>query len=69
MPDDEQPSPILLAMYRAMSGEERLKLAEQIFWAVRRLRKAAIRGDHPDWSEDLVNAEVNRVFANWAASS
>ncbi|MDR3457300.1 MAG: hypothetical protein P4N60_07635 [Verrucomicrobiae bacterium] len=61
---DEQTSPEQFAIYRAMSGARRLQLAEQMFWSARRLKAAGVRYQHPDWSEDEVAAEVNRIFLN-----
>jgi hypothetical protein len=59
---DEQTSPEQFAIYRAMSGQRRLQLAEQMFWSARRLKAAGVRYQHPDWPEEKVTAEVNRIF-------
>jgi len=59
---DEQTSPEQFAILRAMSGEQRLKLAEQMFWSARKLKAAGVRSQHPDWSEERIIAEVNRIF-------
>jgi hypothetical protein len=59
---DEQTSPEQFALLRAMSGERRLQLAEEMFWSVRRLKTAGVRYQHPDWPEEKVIAEVNRIF-------
>ena len=59
---DEQTSPEQFALLRAMPGERRLQLAEEMFWSARRLKAAGVRHHHPDWSEDKVIAEVNRIF-------
>lgn len=61
---DEQTSPEQFAILRAMPGERRLKLAEQMFWSARKLKAAGVRSQHPDWSEEKVMAEVNRIFLN-----
>jgi hypothetical protein len=61
---DEQTSPEQFAIYRTMSGVRRLQLAEQMFWSARRLKAAGVRYQHPDWSEDQITAEVNRIFLN-----
>jgi hypothetical protein len=61
---DEQTSPEQFAIYRAMPGVRRLQLAEQMFWSVRRLKAAGVRYQHPDWPEEKVTAEVNRIFLN-----
>ena len=59
---DEQTSPEQFALLRAMPGERRLQLAEDLFWSARELKAAGIRNQHPDWSEKKVTAEVNRIF-------
>jgi hypothetical protein len=58
----EQTSEEQLALLRAMTGQQRLKLAEDMFWAARRLKAAGVRHQHPDWSEEAVETEVNRIF-------
>jgi hypothetical protein len=59
---DEQPSPEQFAILRAMPGERRLKLAEGLYWSARKLKAVGVRSQHPDWPEEKVNAEVNRIF-------
>ena len=59
---DEQPSPEQFAILRAMPGERRLKLAERRYWSARRIKAAGVRSQHPDWPEEKVSAEVNRIF-------
>jgi hypothetical protein len=59
---DEQTSPEQLAILRAMPGERRLKVAEQLFWSARKLKAAGVRSQHPDWPEEKIIAEVNQIF-------
>ena len=59
---DEKTSFKQLEILRAMSGERRLKLAEQLYWSARKLKTAGVRGQHPDWPEEKVKAEVNQIF-------
>lgn len=59
---DEEASPEQITMLRAMSGEERLKVAEQLYWTARSMKTAGVRHQHPDWTEEQVKAEVNRLF-------
>jgi hypothetical protein len=61
---DEQTSPEQFAILRAMPGERRLKLAEMLYWSARKLKAVGVRSQHPDWPEEKVNAEVNRIFLN-----
>ena len=61
---DEQPSPEQIAALRAIPGEKRLRLAEQLYWSARKMKAAGIRYQHPDWPEARVNAEVTKIFLN-----
>lgn len=63
---DEQTSPEQFEILRTMSGQRRLQIAEQFFWMARELKAAGVRHHHPDWPEERVNAEVNRIFLNAA---
>jgi hypothetical protein len=53
---------VLIEAYRAMSGEKRLQIAEQLYWFAREMKAAGLRHQHPDWSEDRINSEVKRLF-------
>jgi len=59
---DEQTSPEQIAVLRGMTGDRRLKVAERLYWSARKLKAAGVRSQHPDWSEQQVRAEVNRLF-------
>jgi hypothetical protein len=58
----EEPSPEQIAALRAMSGEKRLRLAEKLYWFARKMKAEGLRSQHPDWSEDRINAEVTDIF-------
>ena len=59
---DEQSSPEEIAILRATTGQQRLKVAEHMFWMARKLKAAGVRSMHPDWSEAEVMAKVNHIF-------
>ena len=59
---DEQPSPEQIVALRTMSGERRLRLAEQLYWSARKMKAAGLRSQHPDWPGERVDAEVRRIF-------
>jgi hypothetical protein len=61
---DEQLSPEHVKILRAMPGERRLEVAEQLYWMARELKKAGVQSHHPEWTEEQVLAEVNRIFLN-----
>ena len=61
---DEQASPEQLAIFRQMTPERRLSLAEQLYWSARELKAAWLRTQHADWSEEQVAREVTRLFTH-----
>ena len=61
---DEQTSPEQIAVFRAMPGVRRLRLAEQLYWSARKMKAAFLRSQHPDWPEPRVNDEVRRIFSH-----
>jgi hypothetical protein len=62
MPARDEASPEQIAIFRKMTGERRLQLAEQLYWSARKMKAAGLRYQHPDWPEDRVQAEVRRIF-------
>jgi Rv0078B-related antitoxin len=61
---DEQASPEQIAALRAMTGQERLRLAQQLYWSARKMKTAGVRAQHPDWSDAQIEAEVVRIFTH-----
>ncbi len=61
---DEQASPEQLAVFRQMTPERRLSLAEQLYWSARNLKTAWLRSQHGDWSEEQIEREVIRLFTH-----
>ncbi len=48
------------AMYRRMSGMERLRVAFGAQEFAARVVEARVRREHPDWTDDQVHPEVSR---------
>ncbi|HEY3854605.1 MAG TPA: hypothetical protein VGO67_09450 [Verrucomicrobiae bacterium] len=61
---DEQPGADQIKIFRAMSGQERLRVANRLYWTARKIKAAGIRAQHPDWPEDRIEVEVTRIFSN-----
>ena len=59
---NEPLTPEYIETLRRMSGEQKLKTAFQLYWGARRLKAARLRQEHPDWSEDQVQARVREIF-------
>jgi hypothetical protein len=58
MEDDEKSREIL----RAMTPEQKLNTAMRLYWSARELKTAALRSQHPDWSEEKIAQEVRHAF-------
>lgn len=61
---DEKLSPKQIEVLRAMPGERRLRLAEQLYWSARKIKLAGLRAQHSEWTEEQLNAELRRVFTH-----
>jgi hypothetical protein len=59
---DEQASPEQIAALRAISGEKKLQLAEQLYWTARKMKAAGLGAQHPEWTEEQVNEQVRQIF-------
>ena len=60
----EQSTPEQIAIYRHVTPERRLSLAEQLYWSAREIKAAWLRAQHADWSEEKIAREVTRAFTN-----
>lgn len=61
---DEQTSPEQIAALRAMTGAQRLRLAERLYWSARKMKAAGVLSQHPDWTPQRRNDEVRRIFSH-----
>lgn len=61
---DERTSPEQIAALRAMTGAQRLRLAERLYWSARKMKAAGLRSQHPDWPEERVNDAVREIFTH-----
>ena len=48
---DEQATPEQLAIFKAMTPEQRWHAARQLYWTVRKHKEAFLRSEHPDWTD------------------
>jgi len=58
----ERLTPEQIAAYRQMSPGEKLAMAEQMYWDAWKSKAADVRREHPEWSEDEIEAEVRRIY-------
>lgn len=45
-----------------MTAEQKIRLAETLWWEARKLKAAGLRAQHPDWSEEQIEAKVREIF-------
>jgi hypothetical protein len=61
---DEQAAPEQFEIFRRMTPERRLALAEQLYWTARELKIAWLRQQHADWSDEQIQRETTRLFTD-----
>lgn len=57
----------MAAVWRAKSGEERLRIANRMFLVAQRTILADVRAEHPDWDDVRVNRELARRLGHGPA--
>lgn len=55
-------TPEYVAALRRLSGEQKWRTAFNLYWSARALKAAALREQHPDWSEEQVQKRVREIF-------
>lgn len=45
-----------------LTGEQKLQTAMRIYWSARALKHAALRAEHPEWSEAELASAVRDAF-------
>ena len=53
---------IQLRIVQAMTPEQKLKAAQRLWESAWQLKAAAIRTDHPEWTEEQVQCAVRDAF-------
>lgn len=51
-----------LKIIRGLSAAQKLKAAEEMWEAAHQLKAAALRAQHPDWTEEEVQRAVREAF-------
>jgi hypothetical protein len=49
-------------VFARMTPAQKLHAAERLYWSARQLKAAALRAQHPGWSEAEVEAKVRALF-------
>ena len=60
----EDDNEIQLNIYRQMTPEQKLKVAQRLFDSAQALKAAALRAQHPDWTEEMIWSAVRKIFLN-----
>jgi hypothetical protein len=47
---------------RGMTPEQKLRAAQRLYDSARQLKAAALRDQHPDWSEEQIERAVRAAF-------
>ena len=47
---------------QAMTPTQKLRVAERLYWSARQLKAAALRAQHPDWSDEAIRKAVRSIF-------
>ncbi len=58
----EGPSPEQLEVLRGMTPAERYFASCDLYWSLRRHKKAFLRSLHPEWSEAQLEEAVRQAF-------
>ena len=55
-------SPEEIRILRAMTPEQKLRAAEEMYRAALDIKAAGLRQQHPDWSEEEIRRKVREIF-------
>ena len=62
MTQPEVAPPEQIEILRRMSPAERYRASRELYWTLRKHKKAFLRSLHPDWSEQRLDEEVRQIF-------
>ena len=49
-------------IYQSMTPDQKLKLALRLYYSAKHLKAAALRHDHPKWTEKKIQEKVREIF-------
>jgi Rv0078B-related antitoxin len=47
---------------QAMSPAQKLRAAERLYHSARQLKAAALRAEHPDWTDEAIRQALRDIF-------
>ncbi len=48
--------------YQAMTPEQKLQVALDLYYSAREIKTAGLKSQHPDWTEDTIRQKVREIF-------
>jgi hypothetical protein len=48
--------------FKNMTAEQKLKIAERLYWSARNLKKSSLRSFHPEWTEEEIEKAAKEAF-------
>jgi hypothetical protein len=54
--------PEVKKVLQAMSPAQKLRAAERLYYSARQLKAAALRAEHPDWTDEAIRQAVRLIF-------
>lgn len=54
--------PVQVEIYGKMTAQQKLEIANNLYWTARSLKAMAIKKDHPDWTVEEVERKVREIF-------
>jgi hypothetical protein len=54
--------PEVQRVLQAMSPAQKLRAAERLYHSARQLKAAALRAEHPDWTDEAIRQAVRQIF-------
>jgi hypothetical protein len=54
--------PEQIKIFKSLSPEAKLIIAENLYTSAKKLKGAAIRQQHPNWSEEKIARKVKEIF-------
>ena len=55
-------NPEVKKVLQALSPAQKLRAAERLYYSARQLKSAALRAEHPDWTNDAIRQAVRPIF-------
>jgi len=59
---DEPLHPAQIAAYRRMSAAQKVEQSLALYWSARKLKVDALRREHPEWTDQQIEARTREIF-------